>query len=1101
MSTSRRTMLWLAGIAAFGAAFLLYNSFLGWIDGLPALPERYLQVSHGETQPEEASPPEPKIVRMLRQAYGENCREAKYPIKLSVQVQGLLLATVQVDFEEGRVRLAPFSLAMFGKTNLETGYPEINTIHCDVAYVTFDRPIRFWTDMSTAKLVSAEFLGVEAPLDPNRDPRGGKIWVVHNHCTPQADDDLVFATRGPVNYRDQTEQNSNIPQIWTDSVVDITDYQSKPAHKIDAVGMKVFLGPSAPRNGSDKKAAPASRAMSQQVRKMQLSSNVNMNLVLDGGLPGHPDKKSSSSAAGCTRLFVWNPGSFLYDFETDHASFDLPPPNPAKLAPDIIRVIRELPDKQTDQLLCERLQLQFRHKNAAIPSVAPNGSVKAKAEADDADGRGLEIVTMRALGRIALTADSENVRAFGNELDYNHDFEQTTVRGSPATVMRDASIIRCPEVRFIQRDGPAPPSNAVELVEIGRCLGPGQARLVDDKEGKQIDVTWRDLLLVQQEGALQRITVTGNATCDQRAEHQHMEGDLIRLWLKEDSVSPTATQAAFANSMAAAPSARKGNESSAGMNDQASSAERRKKPHKVLVVGHVSAYSPDMILRNAKQLTVWFQDVSLLPSGSQASAVPQPVPANNMSSSSTIVPLASLQSNEDALTASSSPTPFQPGPQELKIPLEVSAEIVESFIVRSGSSNELDRVYCKDHVEVHQEPKDPKDRALDIRCRELDLTHTPDGDRVRLRGTDSEWAMVQAQTMTLFGPKVMFDQKDNRAEIEDGGKMQLPASSSLNGEHLDKPSDIVVRWNGKMKFNGLSAEFHGGVIAEQDGVRVTCPTMNVYLDRQVSFKKLQQTSKASTAKSSGAPNTSCQDDDQPQVKKVVCHRGDENTRQPVIITERVVKDDKLVRYQMIVAPNVAFINDESKLQADGPGEVRTLQYGDKMGPDETGKDKSSKEPEQELQLTRILFQGRMEANNRTRETKFISGVRAVHTPAEQIDIRIDEDHLPAGAFTLRCEHLTASFRMEAERKIPTMEARKHAEIQSDEFSGRADEIFYDEGKNQQVTFMGTNSNLAEVIHRPIRGQEGRQYFGKTIMFWRKTNQVQVTDSAGGVIPN
>src|SRR5579864_3829151 len=216
-----------------------------------------------------------------------------------------------------------------------------------------------------------------------------------------------------------------------------------------------------------------------------------------------------------------------------------------------------------------------------------------------------------------------------------------------------------------------------------------------------------------------------------------------------------------------APSARKGNESSAGMNDQASSAERRKKPHKVLVVGHVSAYSPDMILRNAKQLTVWFQDVSLLPSGSQASAVPQPVPANNMSSSSTIVPLASLQSNEDALTASSSPTPFQPGPQELKIPLEVSAEIVESFIVRSGSSNELDRVYCKDHVEVHQEPKDPKDRALDIRCRELDLTHTPDGDRVRLRGTDSEWAMVQAQTMTLFGPKVMFDQKDNRAEIED----------------------------------------------------------------------------------------------------------------------------------------------------------------------------------------------------------------------------------------------------------------------------------------------------------------------------------------------
>ena len=367
MGTSRRSMLWLAGIAAFGAAFLLYNSFLGWIDGLPALPERYLQVAHGEMLPDEAARPEPKIVRMLRQAYGENCREAKYPIKLSVQVQGLLMATVQVDFEEGRVRLAPFSLAIFGKNNPDTAYPEINTIHCDVAYVTFDRPIHFWTDMSTAKLVSAEFLGVEAPLDPNRDPRSGKIWAVHNHCTPQADDDLVFATRGPVYYRDQTEQNSNIPQIWTDSVVDITDYQSKPAHKVDAVGMKVFLGPNAAKGG-DRKTPAANRSLNQQVRKLQLSSHVNMNLVLDGGFPGHPEKKSSSAPVGVTRLFVWNPGSFQYEFETDRATFELPSPDPAKLAPDIIRVIRELPDKQTDQMLCRHLQLQFRRKSAAMPA-------------------------------------------------------------------------------------------------------------------------------------------------------------------------------------------------------------------------------------------------------------------------------------------------------------------------------------------------------------------------------------------------------------------------------------------------------------------------------------------------------------------------------------------------------------------------------------------------------------------------------------------------------------------------------------------------------------------------------------------------------------
>jgi hypothetical protein len=506
-----------------------------------------------------------------------------------------------------------------------------------------------------------------------------------------------------------------------------------------------------------------------------------------------------------------------------------------------------------------------------------------------------------------------------------------------------------------------------------------------------------------------------------------------------------------------------------------------------------------MILRNARQFTAWFQDVPQFQAGGQNSSSQQALQANTTGSGAAVAPVSASVSEPNPKAAA--PAAPAGAPEPPKIPLEISAETVEAFILRSGSSNELDRVFCKEHVEVHQEPRDPKDRALDIRCRELDLTHTLDGDRVKLRGAPDEWAMVQAQTMTLFGPKILFDQKDNRAEIENGGKMQMPASSSLNGEHLEKPSDIVVQWNGKMKFNGLWATFDGGVTAEQDGVRVTCPTMRVQLDRQVSFKKLQQTNVVSSGpKPPGNENISTQENDQPQVKKILCYRGDERTNQPVVITERVWKDGKLVRHQLIIAPLVAFSNDEGSLKADGPGEVRTLQYGDKLGPDSTSNDKSPKEPVQELQLTRILFQGRMEANNRTRKTVFTGQVRVAHLPAEQLDMRIDEDHLPAGAFTLRCEHLTASFRLDGERKIPTLEARTHSEIQSDEFSGRADAIFYDEGKNQQVTFMGTSNNLAELIHTDVRGHPGKQFSGKTIMYWRRTGHVAANDSAGGVIP-
>jgi lipopolysaccharide export system protein LptA len=603
---------------------------------------------------------------------------------------------------------------------------------------------------------------------------------------------------------------------------------------------------------------------------------------------------------------------------------------------------------------------------------------------------------------------------------------------------------------------------------------------------------------VQQEGPLQRVTITGNAICDQHAERQHLEGDLIRLWLKEaDSpispIVPVQAVAGVSGSASRAAIREATPQTATAPSDPSDSNERKKKPHKVLVVGHVAARSPEMILRNAKQLTVWFQDVPKLPASRPTSSDPRLPPSSGPGSERDVTQATNVQTERGQNAPSAGPPSGQEPP---KVPLEVSAEIVETFVMRNNSGTELDRLFCKDHVEVHQDPKDPKDRALNIHSHELELIHTADGDRLRLKGLAEDLAMVEAQTMTLFGPRVIFDQKDNRAEMENGGKMQLPASSSLNGEQLEKPSDIVVRWNGKMKFNGRSATFDGNVVAEQDGIRVTCPQMHVFLDRQVSFKRLQQNNMTSL----GPDKEPKQEDEQPQVKKVICCRSDANTNDPVVITEQVWRDGKLVRHQLIIAPQVVFLNDEGRLHADGPAEVRTLQFGEKMGPEAAGNDKTPKAPVQELQLTRILFQGRMEANNKTRKTTFTGQVRLAHLPAEQIDLRIDEDHLPTSGFTLRCEQLTASFRLEGERKIPTMEARIRSEIQSDEFSGRADEIYYDEGKNQQITFMGLSDNPAELTHSEVRGKEGRQFSGKTIIYWRKTNQIKATDSAGGTIP-
>ena len=203
MWTPRRVLLLVLGFVACVTTFGVYNRFLGWIDGLPTLPERYLPSTAVCLVIDELPVDEPKMHRLLKQAFGERCQELGYPIKLSVQAQEVLLATDQVFIEpDGRLKLSPFSVAVF-KNRPDVGYPEIQTIHCDVAYVTFDRKIETLSDMGKGKMVAAEFISDVAAL--SNDPRKGSIWVVHNHATPQTDDDLHITMPGPLYFRDRVQ--------------------------------------------------------------------------------------------------------------------------------------------------------------------------------------------------------------------------------------------------------------------------------------------------------------------------------------------------------------------------------------------------------------------------------------------------------------------------------------------------------------------------------------------------------------------------------------------------------------------------------------------------------------------------------------------------------------------------------------------------------------------------------------------------------------------------------------------------------------------------------------------------------------------------------
>ena len=60
MLTPRRTLLLLAGFALFGCAYLLYAQFLGWLDGLPQLPEKFRIPGTDEFRPRGTPRPVPR---------------------------------------------------------------------------------------------------------------------------------------------------------------------------------------------------------------------------------------------------------------------------------------------------------------------------------------------------------------------------------------------------------------------------------------------------------------------------------------------------------------------------------------------------------------------------------------------------------------------------------------------------------------------------------------------------------------------------------------------------------------------------------------------------------------------------------------------------------------------------------------------------------------------------------------------------------------------------------------------------------------------------------------------------------------------------------
>ena len=76
---------------------------------------------------------------------------------------------------------------------------------------------------------------------------------------------------------------------------------------------------------------------------------------------------------------------------------------------------------------------------------------------------------------------------------------------------------------------------------------------------------------------------------------------------------------------------------------------------------------------------------------------------------------------------------------------------------------------------------------MEIEGDTLNLLHFAEGDVLKVHGDGRENANLQLGELVLIGPKVLIDQRENRAWIQGVGLMHMPSNTTFDGGKPNKP--------------------------------------------------------------------------------------------------------------------------------------------------------------------------------------------------------------------------------------------------------------------------------------------------------------------------
>jgi hypothetical protein len=620
--TPKRIVLLAVGFLVFTLLYIVYSmTFLGRINTLPPLPEQYSEKAKrepGEIVPKPINGPSP-LERKLEQAFGIGCKELKWPVLLELRSKSMVMAAGRFEVEnDGRVMLEPMSIALFGKKKNDGREVEINTLRCNQAYLTFDRPITSLSpsELSGRKIEKAELFG--------------HIDIVNNRRTALRDDDLiVHIPTGPLYYLEKKQL------IWTTDVVHLQDGPlDHPKADVNARGMKMELATAAPppKPGAPLGHKPKNETISG-VKRVVLNKDVDMHLFTSGGTPFPGSDKApappSARAIGedkpklppeTSHIIVRTPGRFTYDILKDYdlAHFDVfhysdilkDEPDDAQGANTPQDVVVQRVNERTqmnDQIVCKHLELQVKRRDSAPP--APGKAAPPPASSPE---QGLEIEKAHAWGPdVTLTSDAEKLDAHGNDFQHDAAEKLTILKGSPfIEANKDGSLIQAPELRIKEIPLLGPPGSPPKTYQQILATGPGSIHMPNKgTEKRTTHAYWNDKLISTRDGDDDQLILTGSARFVDEEHEQSLKAETLKVWLLSDEKKPVATEKKPEPTVKKPDSAKP------------ASTEGGRRPRRIEALRNVLARSPQLNIPEpgAGRLVIRFEDVP-------ASRMPAPPP-------------------------------------------------------------------------------------------------------------------------------------------------------------------------------------------------------------------------------------------------------------------------------------------------------------------------------------------------------------------------------------------------------------------------------------------------------------------------------------------